>query len=279
LVSFVWVDGEWSYGSDFTDAEVTVADMKGDQSQLKTINPEEAKRMLGVFLAIDGNNKVQIKHMRRVAEEWYEKVRVGHLTRYDAYTALHTTVMKTLEYPLLALTLTEVECNGIMAPVLSGGLPQIGICQSMARALVYAPTKYQGLGINKLYTTQGLGRVRALINHIWRDTDTGKLLRTSLEFAKLEAGVRGSLFALDYNIYGHLCEDTWITHLWKFTYDTGIEIEDDIDDFELTRQGNYTLTSAFIVAYKEGIVSKSELKKANKCRLYLRVLTVADIAS
>ena len=213
LVSFEWVDGEWSYGSDFTDAEVTVADMKGDQSQLKTINPEEAKRMLGVFLAIDGNNKVQIKHMRRVAEEWYEKVRVGHLTRYDAWTALHTTIMKKLDYPLIALTLTEAECNGIMAPVLSGGLSQIGICQSMARALVYAPTKYQGLGINKLYTTQGLGHVRALINHIWRDTDTGKLLRTSLEFAKLEAGVRGSLFALDYNTYGHLCEDTWITHL------------------------------------------------------------------
>jgi hypothetical protein len=100
-----------------------------------------------------------------------------------------------------------------------------------------------------------------------------------LEFAKLEAGVRGSLFALDYNIYGHLCEDTWITHLWKFTYDTGIEIEDDIENFELTRQGDHTLTSAFIAAYKEGIVSKSELKKANKCRLYLRVLTVADIAS
>ena len=80
--------------------------------------------MLGVFLAIDGGNDVQIKHMRRVAEVWYDQIRVGHLSRYDAWSALQSTVMKTLEYPLLALTLTEAECSTIMAPVLTGGTPK-----------------------------------------------------------------------------------------------------------------------------------------------------------
>ena len=136
--------------------------------------------MLEVFLAIDGNNSIQIKHMRWIADEWSEKVRVGHLTKFDAWTAFNTTVMKTLEYSLLTLTLTETECSKIMAPVISGVLSNMGICRSMARSLVYGPTKNQGLGINKLFTTQGILHVREMTNHIWRKTETGKLLQTSI---------------------------------------------------------------------------------------------------
>ena len=90
---------------------------------------------------MDGNNVTQIDHMRRVADEWYEKVRVGHLTRFDAWTAFNTTIMKSLEYPLLALTLTDDECTKIMTPVLKAGWPNMGICRTMARSLVYAPIK------------------------------------------------------------------------------------------------------------------------------------------
>ena len=97
--------------------------------------------MLGVFLAMDGNTETQIEYTRRVADERYDKVRVGHLTRFDAWTAFNTTIMKSLEYPLLALTLTDNECTKIMAPVLKGGLPNMGICRMMARSLVYAPIK------------------------------------------------------------------------------------------------------------------------------------------
>ena len=56
------------------------------------------KENTGLFLVIDGNNKTQVKYMRRVAEQWCEKVRVGHLARFDNWTAFNTSVMKTLEY-------------------------------------------------------------------------------------------------------------------------------------------------------------------------------------
>jgi len=110
---------------------------------------------------------VQIKHMRRVAEVWYEKVRVGHLSRYDAWLALNPKVMKTLQYPLLALTLDEDECTTIMALILTNGLPTFGVTRSMARSLVYSPLKYQCLELHTLYTTLGLSHITGLLNHIW----------------------------------------------------------------------------------------------------------------
>ena len=95
LVTFNWVDGEWIYAKDLENAQVTVNDMKGNDIQLKTFYPPETKKMLGVFFTIDGNNKTKIKHMRSVAEKWYYKVRVDHLTRFDTWTVLNTTVMTT----------------------------------------------------------------------------------------------------------------------------------------------------------------------------------------
>ena len=279
LVQFDWVDGEWSYSSDMEDINITVKDMLGDGIELESLNPHEAKRMLGVFLAMDGSNTVQIKHMRKVAVGWYEKVRVGHLSRIDAWLALHSTIMKTLEYPLLAVTLKEAECNSIMAPILTGGLPKIGISRSMARSLVYAPLKYQGLDLHNLYTTQGLVHLRGLMNHIWQGTETGKLLLTSLEYAKMEVGIIGSYFNKDYSVYGHLGEDIWVKHLWKFIYDSGIQIDDNIKDFPMVREGDSTLSEHFATAYINRKITKAEWGKANRCRVYLKVLTVGDIAS
>ena len=78
----------------------------------------------------------------------------------------------------------------------------------MSRVLVYGPYKYLGLDIDNLYTTQGISHIKALLDNVWRNNETGKLLRTSIEIVKVELGLRGSFWSLDFNIYGHLCEDT-----------------------------------------------------------------------
>ena len=65
-------------------------------------------------------------------------------------------VMKTLEYPLVALTLTEEECNYIMASILEGGLPRSGICRNIPRVFLYGDKEHQSLGMHNLHTTMRL---------------------------------------------------------------------------------------------------------------------------
>lgn len=50
-------------------------------------------------------------------------------------------------------------------------------------------------------------------------------------------GTRWSLFKLNYDLFGKLCEETWVNHIWIFIFDSGIEIEVDPGDFKLTRDG------------------------------------------
>ena len=59
------------------DVYISVKDMNGELQQLKQLASDEAKKMLGVWLAPDVNNKKQIMEMREVTVKWAEKVRTG----------------------------------------------------------------------------------------------------------------------------------------------------------------------------------------------------------
>lgn len=66
--------------------------------------------------------------------------------------------------------------------------------------------------------------------------------------------------------------------MWKFIYDSGM-VKDNIADFDLLRDGDGTIVSNLSAAFKGGKITRAEWSKANKCRKYLRVLTISDIAS
>ena len=89
-------------------------DHEGRLEEIEALEVQEAKEMLGVHLAVDGNNDKQTEVMRDTAERWKSMIHTGFLDRKESWTALTTTIMKTMEYPLPALTLNEDECRKIM---------------------------------------------------------------------------------------------------------------------------------------------------------------------
>jgi hypothetical protein len=59
-----------------------------------------------------GNATDQVKQMRKLMEDWADHlIRTGKVKRHEAWLALTTTIWKTLEYPLNALTLSKAECE------------------------------------------------------------------------------------------------------------------------------------------------------------------------
>jgi hypothetical protein len=129
LVEFHWNSGNWTYKSN-RDApgNLTVRDISGTTKVLKRLEPSEAATTLGVDIALDGNWSQQIKKMRAQSELWADQIRTGKLRRDEAWTALNSTLWKTLQYPLEATALTETECETIMCPAINQILPAMGIC-------------------------------------------------------------------------------------------------------------------------------------------------------
>ena len=128
LIDFVWMHGHWHYVTEAeTPAQISVQDSTGTEKMLERLAPDKARRTLGVRLAPDGNCDDQFKFMVNVATEWGEHIRTGHLPRHLVWESMHTTILRTLLYPLPATTLSQKQCHQIMAPILKYGLPCAGI--------------------------------------------------------------------------------------------------------------------------------------------------------
>ena len=71
--------------------------------------------------------------------------------------------------------------------------------------------------------------------------------------------MRVSLIKLSYEVFGLLCEETWVINLWKCIYTSSIEINDDMDDSELMIEVDITISINFEVAvYNKGLSSRAE---------------------
>ena len=277
LIDFVWKDGFWRYASlEETNCGLKVRDCDGNSKTIERLAVSEARRTLGVRLAPDGNNDEEAKFLRERAKDWADRVRTGHLPRRLVWESMNTTILKSLQYPLPATTLTAEQCRSIMAPLLAQGLASSGVVRSMPRVVVHGPIKFQGLGVPDLFTFQQTQHILRILKYCTVDDNiTGQLIRHSLEATKLEIGCEGSVLLKSYDELGSLATSTWLTHTWKFLSENHMGIEDTVPELELQREGDQYLIRVFQKAGYQGMV----LRRLNRCRMFLQVVTVSDIAT
>ena len=77
---------------------------------------------------------------------------------------MNASILQTIEYPLLATTLSQQQFQYMMAQIFLSALPRAGICRYMNRDIVYGHLEHQGLGINNPFVTQGLRKLIELLN-------------------------------------------------------------------------------------------------------------------
>ena len=218
-----------------------------------------------------------VEALKAKAEEWRDHINSGHLNKSDAWQALETTIMKSLQYPMKALTLSKDECKNIMKPILQAGLQKSSLCSKYPRDVVFGAQDEAGIGIDDLYIHQGTERICFINEHLQEDTLSGELLRTSIELGKVELGIGRNIFQLDYNRYHSLMTDCWIKDVWKFCQEQNILIEDKVtSNSQLQRQGDVFLMEEISHSGKFSVL---QLEKINRCRIHLQATTLADITN
>jgi len=216
LVDFTWNQGRWKYSDDGDQFNLTVRDKHGTDQTLKYLQSHEAREMLGVFLAPNGQQEDQKVYMKNKSTEWGQYIKEGALRNYEAWNALTTTILKSLEYPLAATTFTATELRGILAPALKAGLHASGFGHSFPRAIIYGPYSAQGLGMHNLYHSQSIRHIKDMVDQTWRHTPSEKYLTLTLEALKLEVGIEGHLFQLKTKITWVNSPNQWILHTLEF---------------------------------------------------------------
>ena len=86
---------------------------------MERLEPSEARETLGVFIAMDGNWREEIRALLEKAIQFAEQLRVGQVKPNEAWYAFVVTIMKSLEYPMEATFLSKNDWDSIMKPMLT----------------------------------------------------------------------------------------------------------------------------------------------------------------
>ena len=274
LIDFVWTGTNWRYRKKAElPGDVSVLDKDGHRTILERHDPSIATETLGVWQAMDGNNQLEIQALRKKTEDFAESMRTGFLSKADAWYALNSSILKTLEYPMVATTISRKSWEYIMAPILKVGLPRSGIARNFPRAVLYGPKSLQGFGIIHPWYHQELMHLITCVQQASHVSISGSLIATSLEQLRLEAGLPGFLTDHDYQTIRRALTRSWLQDLWAFCDRFRIGLHDSAGKLSLSRRQDQFLNAAFIRSDYKG----NDLKRLTECRMFLQATTLADI--
>ena len=277
LIHFDWDNGKWSYGDDskLEGQHISIKNVNDQKKTIKYLDSSKAEKMLGVYLAPDGNNKEQVEHFKLKTQSLADKIRSGHLDRFEAWTALNTVAFKSIEYALPALTLSEKECISVIWPLLKVFLPRCGISRTIKRDVLYGPIELQGFGLKNIFLTQGISHINTIIEHMKKKTMTGFFLQANLEQLRLEIGENDHILSKNYDNYADLIlTDSWIQNTWQFMSQHQLTLKEGTVNLPDRRYNDRSIMEHIRL---QGTFSKNELQSINRCRIFLQAFTLSDI--
>ena len=256
LIDFVWENNQWTYSSkEQQPGKLDIRGVSGQQEHLLRLEPSEAKETPGVFLAMDGNNRTQVKQLHKKGTEFAAQICTSTLN------------------PMEAINLTQSEWDYIMKPILSATLLKSGIVRTFPRTLVYASKSFSGLGILHPYLHQQIKHIHTCMEQTIQESITNNLLRSNTEQLRLELGFNpdDSWHTDDTKSY---LTPSWLRDLFTFCDSNDLYLQDDCPSLTL-----WTTNDQFIVRTLSQHYAGNDLRMINHCREFLQVITLSDIST
>ena len=94
-----------------------------------------------------------------------------------------------------------------------------------------------------------------------------------MESLQLETGSNVPPLELPYDKWGAMVTSSWLKSTWEFMHKHDIRLDLSLPKFPMRRESDKCLMMVFV---NEG-ASANKLYSLNRCRLYLRAISLADI--
>ena len=241
---------------------------------IKLANPDEAFKMLGAFVALDGNVKEQIKVLKKYADKWAAKMKLAYLTPHEAIVAYTQVLFPALVYPLAMIALTEKECDSIIQLAIAALLQKINLPKITSRLLLYGHPRLGGLGLPNLYVHSNILKTMMLLGHLQKNDSTATIMTIALGTAQQQIGISIPLLESNYSKYEFLLEPCWLKTVWKFLHEIGGSIT--IPSIWI-QKSPFTKNICIMDKILEMNIPAESISKFNLCRLFKEVHFLTDI--
>jgi hypothetical protein len=182
---------------------------------VRRCEPNEANEALGMMAHPDGLMDSQYTHLRDSVNNWCDAVRSKRVHRDEAWYCLNRTIMKTIEYCLVATSLSRNQGDDLMRPIFKLALNLCGLQKNFPRKLLYGSPAVRGLGMKDPYWLQLVVHLTCMMKHQHLDTPSRDLHLKNMELVQTYVGTDQNFWDLPFEMFGHLAPAGWMKQTWE----------------------------------------------------------------
>ena len=284
LVNFRWTGTAWRYE---TNDEIAVAkiavtpttlDNSGTLQAVTWMEPNDAQRTLGSFIAPDGSNFRQLEVLLSHLQSWKHCLSNINSSNFQArWLSFQNVFLRKILYPIIGHSCNEADLQQVQKPTDKELLHILGLNEHFPRAVLRAPLLYGGLGCASIHAQHVVDKLILFLHHIREGGQVSEALYISMGTTQLECGVETPFFSLEAATWHPLVTKTWISHIWQECQPKDIEIRFHRDLFWTpSAQREHDICIMTVAAQ---LYDGTDLFKINQCRIALKVTYLSDITS
>ena len=248
---------------------------KGNPELIERLDVFEARETLGIWSRPDGSMKDEVAALKAKALKWADAVKTKRINPTEAWYSVNHTIMKTIEYPLAATSISKQDMQDIMRPILQAALPKARIQKRFPRKLVFGTLGTEGFGVNDPSTSQLIDHLHSIIKHSHWDSPSNDLHVQNMELVQCYVGTQKPFWDMPFSDYGHLAPQGWMAFTWQELSSTDLSLQGPLATLLPRRHGDVSITETLVA---KGIEA-SKRKLLNEVRLHMGVTYLSDLCN
>ena len=243
----------------------------GSASAIDHIPCSSARKTLGVMLTPTLRSDSEYQRLKHKITTLCKLLLPARLTPEETWTYLLGSLRPSLCWSAPVANLSRTQWRKLTAPLIPILLNNMGYPRCFPRAVVYAPIPLGGLGFPDFHVEQGLAHVTQLLSTLRKNTSVSTLLAVTLSWAQRFSGYSESILANPRLPIAHVPSPwlhTTVDHLRRTDCSIRYAIGSVVRLQRVYDRGIMDCTL---------LLSPSQVKAINRCRLHLQVETLADL--
>jgi len=197
----------------------------GQPATIERLEVMEARETLDIWSHPDSLMIGEVNALKSKALKWADAVRTKHINPTKAWYSINHTIMKTIEYPLAATSISKKDMQDIMRPIFQAALPKARIQKHFPRKLVYGTLMSKGFGVHDPSASQVIEHVHSLTRHSFQDSPSHDLHVQNMELVQCYVGTEKPFWDMPFAEYGHLAPRGWMAFTWQELSETGLSLK------------------------------------------------------
>ena len=246
----------------------------GEQYEIQQVPCNTDHKTLGCGLGPTGSLITAKQLIEKKMNEFRATITNTKFTRFEARLLIRSVYTPSLSYTLETTSFKYNELNKMQKKVLGPFAAALGYNRHIPTEIRHAPISRGGIGLPDLYVIQGTHTALAMIKHLRFPDKLGTTLSIALDWFQLVAGLPVHIYDQHKWYDLRYTNSDWFNTLHQFLIES---------ECAITTPANYKVKmrrdhDTAIMTHAHNMF-KPNLNAINACRLWLKVETIADIAT